>query len=94
MAKDFPEFGEARGTLRDLDALVGIGEQLRHAVRSHPFSAGGNELAITVSLGVALAHAGDSADALIGAADRALYAAKDAGRDCVRAATQPAAVSR
>jgi diguanylate cyclase (GGDEF)-like protein/PAS domain S-box-containing protein len=80
--------------VRDLDALVGIGEQLRHAVRNHPFSAGGNELAITVSLGVALAHAGDSADALIGAADRALYAAKDAGRDCVRAATQPAAVSR
>jgi diguanylate cyclase (GGDEF)-like protein/PAS domain S-box-containing protein len=80
--------------VRDLDTLVGIGEQLREAVRGHTFNAGGNDLAITVSLGVALAHAGDSADALMGAADRALYAAKDAGRDCVRAATQPAAVSR
>ena len=78
----------------DLEALVATGEQLRHAVRDRPFTAGATELAITVSLGVALAYAGDSADALIGAADRALYAAKDAGRDCVRAITQRAPITR
>jgi diguanylate cyclase (GGDEF)-like protein len=80
--------------VRDLDALVGIGEQLRIAVRSRPFAVDGKALEITVSIGVALAHPGDSSDSLIGAADRALYAAKDAGRDCVRATTKRAAVTR
>ncbi|MDX6541127.1 MAG: hypothetical protein QOH15_2094 [Gaiellales bacterium] len=80
--------------VRDLDALIGIGEQLRLAVRGRPFTVGGNDLEITLSVGVALAHAGESSDSLIGAADRALYAAKDAGRDCVRATPQRAAVSR
>ena len=79
--------------VQDLASLVATGEQLRAAVRLQPFTAGGNELAITVSVGVALAHAGDGADALIGAADLALYAAKDAGRDCVRSTPQRAAVS-
>jgi diguanylate cyclase (GGDEF)-like protein len=79
--------------VQDLESLVATGEQLRAAVRLQPFTAGGNELAITVSVGVALAQAGDGADALIGAADLALYAAKDAGRDCVRATPQRAAVS-
>jgi diguanylate cyclase (GGDEF)-like protein/PAS domain S-box-containing protein len=80
--------------VRDLDALVATGEQLRGAVRGGPFTAGGSELAITISVGVALAFAGESADSLIGAADKALYAAKDAGRDCVRALTQRAPVTR
>jgi diguanylate cyclase (GGDEF)-like protein/PAS domain S-box-containing protein len=79
--------------VRDLASLVATGEQLRAAVRLQPFTAGGNDLAITVSVGVALAQAGDGADALIGAADLALYAAKDAGRDCVRSTPQRAAVS-
>jgi diguanylate cyclase (GGDEF)-like protein len=72
----------------DLESLIGTGEQLREAVRARPFSAGGEELEITISVGVALAYAGDTADSLIGAADRALYAAKDAGRDCVRGTTE------
>jgi diguanylate cyclase (GGDEF)-like protein/PAS domain S-box-containing protein len=72
----------------DLESLIGTGEQLREAVRSHPFAAGGEQLGITISVGVALAYTGDTADSLIGAADRALYAAKDAGRDCVRGTTQ------
>ncbi len=79
--------------VQDLASLVATGEQLRAAVRLQPFTAGGNELGITVSVGVALAEAGDGADALIGAADLALYAAKDAGRDCVRSTPQRAAVS-
>jgi diguanylate cyclase (GGDEF)-like protein len=44
---------------------------------------GGN----TISLGVAVfATHGITADAVIDAADRALYRAKDAGRDCVAVA--------
>jgi diguanylate cyclase (GGDEF)-like protein/PAS domain S-box-containing protein len=80
--------------VRDMDALVATGEQLREAVRSRPFTAGGSALEITVSIGVALAHAGDGADALIGAADEALYAAKNAGRDCVRPQQTPHAFSK
>jgi diguanylate cyclase (GGDEF)-like protein/PAS domain S-box-containing protein len=78
----------------DLTSLVAAGEKLREAVRGQPFTAAGRELTITVSIGAALAHAGAGADALIGAADDALYAAKDAGRDCVRAAPQDVSVSR
>lgn len=40
---------------------------------------------MTVSAGGAVARAGDTVEALIGRADVALYAAKRAGRDCVRA---------
>ena len=39
---------------------------------------------ITVSLGVAELGADDSVDTLIGQADAAMYAAKLAGRNCVR----------
>jgi diguanylate cyclase (GGDEF)-like protein/PAS domain S-box-containing protein len=78
----------------EIASLLATGEQLREAVRGERFTGDGRELAITVSIGVALARAGDSADTLIGAADEALYAAKAAGRDCVRAAPQDATVPR
>ena len=39
---------------------------------------------VTVSIGVADHRAGDTPQAVIKAADKALYAAKDAGRNCVR----------
>ena len=44
------------------------------------------ELTVSLSLGVAEAREGDDVDALIDRADAALYAAKLAGRDCVRIA--------
>ena len=44
------------------------------------------DLTLTASFGVAEHQAGDPAEALIGAADRALYRAKADGRDLVRAA--------
>jgi PleD family two-component response regulator len=39
-----------------------------------------------VSIGVATCQPGDRAEALVDRADRALYAAKAAGRNCVRVA--------
>jgi GGDEF domain-containing protein len=45
----------------------------------------GNDARVTISIGIALATAPQtSANTLIGSADSALYAAKDAGRDCLR----------
>lgn len=56
-------------------------ERLRQAVDGGPMS-----VAVTVSIGVATAEAGwlQSPDALLHAADRALYAAKQAGRNQVQ----------
>jgi diguanylate cyclase (GGDEF)-like protein len=67
-------------------AALRLAERLRQAV-----GRSGNEaIAYTASFGVASAHeAGTHADALLQAADDALYAAKAAGRNCVRYAADP-----
>jgi two-component system cell cycle response regulator len=61
-------------------------EILRSLVESEPFRGGGETLRLTVSIGVAQFDPSMSADALVEAADRQLYQAKQAGRNCVRAA--------
>jgi diguanylate cyclase (GGDEF)-like protein len=43
----------------------------------------------TISVGIATAVAGETTDALLDRADRALYAAKAAGRNCVRGGGRP-----
>ena len=44
---------------------------------------------VTASAGVAIHVGGESTEQLLARADAALYAAKDAGRDCVRVAISP-----
>jgi two-component system cell cycle response regulator len=57
-------------------------ERLRAEVSATTIAAAGQELAVTISVG--WAHwAGDTPDDLLARADRALYRAKDAGRDTV-----------
>jgi diguanylate cyclase (GGDEF)-like protein len=67
----------------EIDAAVDVAERIRTKLAAEPLPAG----RITLSMGVAAfpAH-GDGAEALISAADRALYDAKRAGRDRVAAA--------
>lgn len=61
-----------------------FGERLRHLVESQYLSFEGERLAITVSIGIAtFAPEYPTPDALLGAADEALYAAKHAGRNRV-----------
>ena len=48
-----------------------------------PFSLHAGEVFVTASIGVAIANPTDDADALVGNADTAMYAAKEAGRDRV-----------
>ena len=70
-------------------AAVALAERLRQAVRSAgvPHPALGPGAVVTASFGVAVAGApAIAAAALMDAADRALYAAKTGGRDCVRLA--------
>jgi diguanylate cyclase (GGDEF)-like protein len=66
----------------DLPEGVAVAERLRQAVVDR--KPGG--LDVTISLGVAAACGSEvTYDGLVGAADRALYEAKDAGRNLVRA---------
>lgn len=65
-----------------------VAERLRDSIGSEPIEVGDQRLNITVSLGIATYTATDdsfaTAEALTMAAERALTAAKEAGRDCVR----------
>lgn len=69
-----------------LEEAVPVAERLRAEVADMPFIlADGTTLPVTFSVGLATAPAGrvDSVDALLASADRALYRAKEAGRNRV-----------
>lgn len=68
----------------DLAGGVALGERLRQAVLllAVPEAQGGS-IRVTVSIGVAVARAGETADGVLVRADRALYQAKHAGRNRV-----------
>jgi diguanylate cyclase (GGDEF)-like protein/PAS domain S-box-containing protein len=70
--------------------VAGVGERIRERVSEEQFGDENVHLAVTVSVGFAIypTHA-DSAAGLFRAADRALYAAKDAGRNRTMSATVP-----
>lgn len=64
-----------------------VAERIRQQVASTPFRWDTAHVVVTVSVGVAHVHAGQQAlDGLIHDAEAALQLAKDAGRNCVRAA--------
>ena len=67
------------------DAIL-LAERIRAAIGDHPASVTGNDLAITASIGVAFGHPGIAPRTLIGAADAALYRAKQGGRNRVELA--------
>ncbi|HUG24595.1 GGDEF domain-containing protein [Piscinibacter sp.] len=64
----------------DLSAAVAFAEVLRRSLEATPFGGAGR---LTASFGVAVLFPGDSLDTLLKRADRALYAAKNAGRNQV-----------
>lgn len=81
-----------------VEAGVRVAERLRTAIQQQPIDLGGQKINVTLSFGVAGIEPGGNPDgdrsaaaggngvlaqALI-AADRALYAAKHAGRNCIR----------
>jgi diguanylate cyclase (GGDEF)-like protein/PAS domain S-box-containing protein len=72
----------------DETALLDVAEDVRADVAAKPGLAGGEEIDVTVSVGGAIAYARrHDVEALLVAADRALYAAKRSGRNCVRLAS-------
>lgn len=58
-----------------------LAEKIRLHTEQNRFSHAGSELQVTTSIGLAELHAGDALDQLIGRADRALYRAKQSGRN-------------
>ncbi len=70
-----PETDEAGGEF--------VAERLRIDVMAHAA-----DMLTTVSIGVAVSHDGDESDSLLRAVDRALYAAKAQGRNCVCIASE------
>ena len=70
-----------------LTGAVELADRLRRQVEAKPIVVGGNEIAVTISCGVACYPDGVlTKEALFAAADRALYDAKNAGRNCVKSA--------
>ncbi|MCP5267919.1 MAG: GGDEF domain-containing protein [Zoogloeaceae bacterium] len=71
--------------LRDCEAkdALRIAEKLREIVATTSIHIGSKSLSATISLGVAERLGNEAIDPLIGRADRALYAAKRNGRNCV-----------
>lgn len=73
-----------------LEIAKQVAERVRSRVGAHPFNIQDLHLRVTISQGVAQMRAGDSVESLIHRADTALYAAKAAGRDCIKTAENAA----
>ena len=69
-----------------IDVAKAAAERLCHAVSASPIACDGEVKPMTASFGVASSSANDSAETVMASADRALYAAKSDGRNCVVAA--------
>ena len=70
----------------ELQDAVRIAERIRLTVSSTPFSTQSGPVEITCSLGVIIVDESDggTVDELLSRADKHMYAAKAAGRNCVR----------
>ncbi len=71
----------------DQDNADKLAEQLRQAVEKASFLA---DIPLTTSIGIAEFKPGESVTRLIERADQALYSAKEAGRNRVASAEDPA----
>lgn len=67
----------------EMEAGRAISLRLSSMVRGAPCPSDPDPIAYTVSIGMAERHAGENADAVMRRADRALYDAKQMGRNCV-----------
>ena len=66
----------------NLEAASHVAERLRSAISDSPLRCEGHEHTLTISIGLAKAEVDDDPASLLRRADSALYAAKEAGRNC------------
>jgi diguanylate cyclase (GGDEF)-like protein len=67
-----------------LDGAEEAAERVRSRLSDDAIQVGDTEIVVTVSMGVSCARRHDTVNSLIERADAALYAAKTAGRNCIR----------
>lgn len=60
-----------------------LAEKIRGRIAEHVFDKANSPLKVTVSIGVAIAHPGETFEETCKRADQSLYAAKNQGRNCV-----------
>ncbi|MGV6852442.1 MAG: diguanylate cyclase [bacterium] len=58
-----------------------VAEKLRKAVKNCPFEGDGHKVMVTISIGVTVTQNGDTKDEFFNRADKAMYKAKQEGRD-------------
>jgi diguanylate cyclase (GGDEF)-like protein len=63
--------------------LLSIAERIRLSIEALQIDTGRNTLSFTVSIGAHYSSTPQTMDAMLHQVDKALYAAKDAGRNCV-----------
>ncbi|HPJ40424.1 MAG TPA: GGDEF domain-containing protein, partial [Spirochaetota bacterium] len=56
-------------------------EQIRNAIKDTTFRYEGRDISVTISIGIAEYRHNDTKDTILSRADRALYRAKENGRD-------------
>jgi diguanylate cyclase (GGDEF)-like protein len=66
------------------DGALLLAERIRQTIEGNEYYYGDDVLAVTASLGVSCFRKGDDSERLFEKADMALYAAKSAGRNCVK----------
>jgi diguanylate cyclase (GGDEF)-like protein len=67
------------------ESALGFAERMRQGLAESPVTQDGQEIRVTASFGIATLDAGISVEECLDRADKALYAAKSAGRNCTRA---------
>ncbi|TVT78638.1 MAG: GGDEF domain-containing protein [Denitromonas halophila] len=67
----------------DLSEAQRIAESLRRGIGEEAFAVNGQAIPVTISIGVAAYHAGETTEQAVSRADAALYQAKNAGRNRV-----------
>jgi len=65
------------------ETVMNIAEKIRKSVAERPFSTRAGRLSVTISLGIACYRENEAAEATISRADKALYQAKNEGRNRV-----------
>ncbi len=66
------------------EIAMGLAERLRQAIAEMQLTHDGHVMQVTISVGVTSSREAKDLDTLIAIVDRALYAAKHAGKNCVR----------
>ncbi len=69
----------------DLVAAAEYADRLRRGICDRPLNVNGQSMTVTISVGVASSVGCETVQELVRAADAALYCAKSAGRNCVKA---------